>query len=165
MTAVPFLSALSETGKNEDLSPYYLQELPSYYSRSVFVSQSAKIGVSLKTTNNDLAFGGVTVYDSSAQIDQFPLTYSLKETDPCGTFLLKNKFVYSPYADLSQVKNISSYTGLPDTSVLESIGPDLRINGGRNFSLRFELGWRLRRLPYGSYGKGLFEDIEAAIMF
>ena len=73
-------------------------------------------------------------------------------------------FFYT-YADLSQVKNISSYTGLPDTSVLESIGPDLRINGGRNFSLRFELGWRLRRLPYGSYGKGLFEDIEAAIMF
>lgn len=279
-TAVPYLNpGLDETGKNEGVSLSYKQRFSYYASSSLTLSQSLGLGYDLKTTNNDLAFGGVQVFASAAQIDQFPLYYSLKEKDRYGSSSLDNRLVYSPghmspdnsdssfaaiftgaksryiydnlnllrrqilplnasfsssldfqaasanllyteqlaaggiytapgyspdtatgsrgvilreelnlpplniapaifngakayyplpvnlglfwsYADLSQAQNVTSYTGLPDTAVLESIGPDLRMDVAGRFSLRFELGWRLRHLPYGSYGKGLFEDLE-----
>ena len=274
-TAVPYLNpGLNETGQNEGISLYYKQRFGYYASSAVTLSQSLGIGYDLKTTNNNLAFGGVTVFASAAQADQFPLYYSLKEKDAYGSSSVDDRLVYSPghmtpdnsdssfagiftgtkshyiydnlnmsrtqalpfgasfyssmdfqvasanllyteqlasgglytapgyspdtatgsrgvilreelnlppvniapallvkyplpanlglfwtYSDLSQVQNVTSYTGLPDTSVLESVGPDLRMDIAGHLSLRFELGWRLRRLPYGSYGKGLFEDI------
>jgi hemolysin activation/secretion protein len=63
------------------------------------------------------------------------------------------------YADLSSVDNVSGITGIPNTAVIESTGVSLHTVIARHFDLRFALGWKLRHDPYGSYGKGLFEDI------
>jgi outer membrane protein assembly factor BamA len=69
------------------------------------------------------------------------------------------------YADLSSVSNVSGYTGLPSTAVIASTGVKLHADISKYLDLRFALGWRLRHMPYGSYGKGLFEDIVATAGF
>lgn len=270
-----------ELGRNSQVSLYYKQELPYFINNGLTIKQTLGLGYDFKTTNNNLAFGGAQVFQATAQVDQFPVFYSMSEQDPFGVTNLNNRFVLSPggfnpdnsdasfssiyagtrskyeydelnlsrlerlpsgfgfyssanfqiasgnllyteqlaagglytvpgyltdtatgsrgiiikeelnlpslniapvlfygtkvpyrnnslpvtlslfftYADLSSVNNVSSSTGLPDTSVLESIGPELKMDVNGYLSLDFALGWRLRHLPLGSYGKGLFEDV------
>ena len=286
-TASPRINQyFNELGRNSQASAYYKQKLPSASFGNLSLNQTAGLGYDFKTTNSNLAFGGIQVFNSTAQTDQFPVFYKLAETDPYGITKLNNRFVLSPggfnpdnstsafkdiysgtsasyvydnlslsrtqllpfgfsllsaadyqianhnllyseqlaaggmysapgyfadsalgsrgvmlneqinlppvniapvfqgtvaayknnplpvylsafwdYADLSSVKNESSYTGLPDTSVLASIGGKLKADIGSNLSLNFALGWRLRSVPYGVYGKGLFEDIAVEARF
>lgn len=280
-TASPHMdSHFNELGRNSQVSLYYKQGLPYYIHNGFVIKQTVGLGYDFKTTNNNLVFGGVQVFQGVAQIDQFPVFYSFFEKDPYGMISLANRFVLSPgdfnadnsdasfnsiypdtrskyeydnlnlsrleylpfgfsfyssadfqaasrnliyteqlaagglytvqgyltdtatgsrgvilreelnlppvniapvfqgtvpayrnaplpvslglfwtYADLSSVNNVSASTGLPDTSVLESVGPELKMDIKGYLSLDFALGWRLRHLPYGSYGKGLFEDV------
>jgi hemolysin activation/secretion protein len=280
-TASPYINRyFSELGRNAQASVYYKQELPSFYIGKASFNQTAGAGYDFKTTNNNLAFGGLQVFQGTAQIDQFPLFYKLSEADSLGITSLSNRFVISPgdmnadnstasfntiyagtrsnyiydniyisrqeylplgtriisginfqdanhnllyseqlaaggiysapgyspdaatgskgvmlneelklpavniapvfqgtvpayknapllvglglfwdYADLSAVDNVTDITGLPNTAVLESAGVSLHTVIGGHFDLRFALGWKLRHAPYGTYGKGLFEDI------
>jgi hemolysin activation/secretion protein len=276
-TASPYINQyFSELGRNAQVSLYYKQQLPSFRTGKVSFNQTIGIGYDFKTTNDNLAFGGLQVFQGTAQIDQFPVFYDITESDPYGITSLNNRFVLSPggfnadnstasfnsiyagtssnyiydninisrtqymplgtqiasgvdfqaanhnllyseqmaaggiysapgyspdtatgsrgvmlneefklppvnivsalrltgsnaipvrfglfwdYADLSSVDNVSAVTGLPDTAVLESAGVSLHTVIGGHFDLRFALGWRLRHMPYGAYGKGLFEDI------
>ncbi|MHB1647076.1 MAG: ShlB/FhaC/HecB family hemolysin secretion/activation protein [bacterium] len=280
-TASPYINQyFSELGRNAQVSVYYKQELPSFRINRASFKQTLGIGYDFKTTNNNLAFGGLQVFQGTAQIDQFPVFYNITESDPYGITSLNNRFVISPgdmnadnstasfntiyagtrsdyiydnidlsrteytplgtqivsginfqtanhnllyseqmaaggiysapgyspdtatgsrgvilneelklppvniapvfqgtvpayrnaplpvrfglfwdYADLSSVDNVSGITGMPDTAVLESAGVSLHTVIAGHFDLRFALGWKLRHMPYGSYGKGLFEDI------
>ncbi len=54
---------------------------------------------------------------------------------------------------------------MPSTAVIASTGVKLHADIAGYLDLRFALGWRLRHMPYGSYGKGLFEDIVATVGF
>ena len=69
------------------------------------------------------------------------------------------------YADLSSVSSVSTQIGMPSTAVLESTGVKLHATVAGYLDIRFALGWRLRHMPYGSYGKGLFEDIVVSAEF
>ena len=73
--------------------------------------------------------------------------------------LLVRPGLFWDYADLSSVDNVSGITGMPDTAVLESAGVSLHIQISGYLDLRLAFGWKLRHMPYGIYGKGLFEDI------
>ena len=280
-TASPYINQyFSELGRNAQLSIYYKQELSSFSIGGASFNQSTGIGYDFKTTNNNLAFGGLQVFQGTAQIDQFPLFYKLSETDSLGITSLNNRFVISPgdmnadnstasfntiyagtrsnyiydniyisrqeylplgaqivsginfqtanhnllyseqlaaggiysapgyspdaatgsrgvilneelklppiniapvfqgtipayadtplfvrpglfwdYADLSSVDNVAGITGMPNTAVLESAGVSLHMLMAGYLDLRLAFGWKLRHMPYGSYGKGLFEDI------
>ena len=280
-TASPYINQyFSELGRNAQASVYYKQQLSSFALGGISFKQTAGIGYDFKTTNNNLAFGGLQVFQGTAQIDQFPLFYKFSETDSSGITSLSNRFVISPgdmnadnstasfntiyagtrsnyiydniyisrqehlplgtqivsginfqaanhnllyseqlaaggiysapgyspdaatgsrgvilneelklppvniapvfqgtvpayadapllvrpglfwdYADLSSVDNVTGITGMPDTAVLESAGVSLHMQIAGYLDLRLAFGWKLRHMPYGSYGKGLFEDI------
>ena len=271
-TAVPYINKyFSELGRNAQASVYYKQELPLVSVNGIILKQTAGLGYDLKTTNNNLAFGGVQVFSGTAQIDQLPVFYKISEADPYGLTVFNNRLVISPgdmnadnstasfntiypgtrsdylydnallsrteflplktdivsslncqianhnllyseqlaagglyslpgyapdavtgskgiilneefklppvgfsafnipsilrlglfwdYADLSSVENVSAVTGLPNTAVLASTGVIMHMEVANYLDLRFALGWRLRHMPQGSYGKGLSADI------
>ena len=273
-TASPSINRyFSELGRNAQVSIYYKQNLNTFNIGTLSLGQSVGIGYDFKTTNNNLAFESIQVFNGVAQIDQFPLFYRLTEHDPYGYTSLNNRLVISPgdmnadnstssfntiyagtrsdyiydnisllrhedlpsgtafvssliyqtanhnllyseqlsaggiysspgyaadaisgskgvmlneefklprfnfsgsvtrlslfwdYADLSSVSNVSDYTGLPSTAVIASTGVKLHADISKYLDLRFALGWRLRHMPYGSYGKGLFEDIVVTVGF
>jgi hemolysin activation/secretion protein len=58
--------------------------------------QTLQFGYDFKTTNNNLAFGGTEVSRTSAEIDQFPVTYAANLTDRYGASSFSTSIVYSP---------------------------------------------------------------------
>src|SRR5262249_10010472 len=70
--AVPQLGALNEVGVNGQASLRYIMPLRG---RPQF-SHELQVGYDFKTSNNNLDFGGVTVSNTTTEIDQFPLIYS-----------------------------------------------------------------------------------------
>jgi hemolysin activation/secretion protein len=58
--------------------------------------QTLQFGYDFKTTNNNLAFGGTEVSRTSAEIDQFPVTYAANLTDRYGASSFNTSIVYSP---------------------------------------------------------------------
>ena len=84
-TAVPSINPdFQELGRNAQASAYYKQELAERRWKRVILKQTIGIGYDFKTTNTNLAFGGVQVFQGTAQIDQFPIFYSLTENDSYG---------------------------------------------------------------------------------
>jgi hemolysin activation/secretion protein len=79
-------------GKSGQASFRYNKNLP----RTAHFLQVISAGYDFKTTNNNLAFGGDTVSRDTAEIDQFPVEYSVNYTDRLGTSSLITNLVYSP---------------------------------------------------------------------
>ena len=73
-----------ELGRNAQASAYYKQELAERRWKQATLKQTIGVGYDFKTTNTNLAFGGVQVFQGTAQIDQFPIFYSLTENDSYG---------------------------------------------------------------------------------
>lgn len=59
-------------------------------------SEQIHFGFDFKRTNNDLAFGGTQVYDTSTNVEQFLLIYDATRRDAFGQTAIENQFVYSP---------------------------------------------------------------------
>jgi hemolysin activation/secretion protein len=59
-------------------------------------SQRLHIGFDYKRTNNDLAFGGSQVNNTSTNVEQFLLIYDATRRDSYGQTVIENQFVYSP---------------------------------------------------------------------
>ncbi|HSZ52977.1 MAG TPA: ShlB/FhaC/HecB family hemolysin secretion/activation protein [Caulobacteraceae bacterium] len=55
-----------------------------------------EIGYDYKVTNNNLQFFGFTIIKGDLQVDQFPITVDLTETDRQGQTTLENDLVLSP---------------------------------------------------------------------
>lgn len=55
-----------------------------------------QIGYDYKATNNNLQFFGFTIIKGELQVDQFPITVDLTETDRHGQTTLENDLVLSP---------------------------------------------------------------------
>ena len=85
-------SGFDESGQSGQASLRYIHPLPG----PSWLRQQIAFGYDYKTTNNNLAFGGVTVFASQAEVDQFPFIYSATETDPLGRTGFDNHFVVSP---------------------------------------------------------------------
>jgi len=59
-------------------------------------SQRIHFGFDYKRTNNDLAFGGTQVNNSSTNVEQFLLIYDATRQDSYGQTVIENQFIYSP---------------------------------------------------------------------
>ena len=92
-TSTPNIGAdFGYQGKSGQAGTRYSFALPRTHK---FV-ESLQIGFDFKFTNNNLAFGGTQVSRTSAEIDQFPVSYAFNMTDPYGSSSCSNTFVYSP---------------------------------------------------------------------
>ncbi|MDO8290314.1 MAG: ShlB/FhaC/HecB family hemolysin secretion/activation protein [Parvibaculum sp.] len=61
-----------------------------------WLNQEVQGGFDYKTTNNNLDFGGVSVFSASQDVAQFLLKYSATAGDTWGVTTLQNDLVYSP---------------------------------------------------------------------
>ncbi len=88
-------------------------------------SQDVQIGYDFKTTNNNLEFGGVSIFADTAQIDQFPIIYDASLSDPYGQTGFQNQLVLSPGGLTSANNNAAFELLVPGSSanyVYDSIG-------------------------------------------
>lgn len=103
--AVPAIgSAFNEAGISGQASLRYTHPLPG----PSWLKHDIQLGYDFKTTNTNLQFGGVSVFQSVAEIDQFPLTYQANVTDPFGRTGIENDLVISP-GNLSQENNNAAF--------------------------------------------------------
>lgn len=61
-----------------------------------WLSQELRAGFDFKTTDNNLDFGGVSIFAATQEVNQFLLTYTATATDNTGVTTLSNDLVYSP---------------------------------------------------------------------
>ena len=80
------------TGVTGTLSPRYNVILPAMFG----VHQTFSIGYDYKSTNNNILFGGVNVFPSTSQIDQFSAIYSGNLADVLGSTSATLTLVGSP---------------------------------------------------------------------
>lgn len=60
------------------------------------MTHSVSLGYDFKRTNNDILFGGQSVFNSTSEINQVSLTYSANRPDPKGSTFLTLQVVASP---------------------------------------------------------------------
>jgi len=90
-------TVFGETGTSGQASIRHVHPLPRLtFSATVELTGTLQIGYDFKTTNNNLEFGGLQVFASHAEIDQFPLIYDATLIDPYGQTAFQNQFVFSP---------------------------------------------------------------------
>jgi len=86
-----------QTGQTGQASLRYVHTLPSLLpAPGIVITQSVAAGYDFKTSNNNLEFGGDSVFFAQTVIEQFPLLYTLSETDPAGQTALSDTIVLSP---------------------------------------------------------------------
>ncbi|MBB2188347.1 ShlB/FhaC/HecB family hemolysin secretion/activation protein, partial [Gluconacetobacter liquefaciens] len=89
--------SLGQTGHSGQASLRYIHDLPTLrLGPHVRLTEDIQVGFDFKTTNNTLEFGGVRVFDSHAEVDQFPILYNAAMTDPYGQTTFQNQLVLSP---------------------------------------------------------------------
>ncbi|HTU53257.1 MAG TPA: ShlB/FhaC/HecB family hemolysin secretion/activation protein [Acetobacteraceae bacterium] len=90
-------SDFTEPGRSGQASLRYVHTLPRLaLPGGLGLTEDVQLGYDFKTTNNDLEFGGVSVFTGQAEIDQFPLIYDATLTDPYGQTVFQNQLVLSP---------------------------------------------------------------------
>ncbi|MBW4089635.1 MAG: ShlB/FhaC/HecB family hemolysin secretion/activation protein [Proteobacteria bacterium] len=85
-------SGFASVGHSGQASLRYDRHLPTL-GRLV---QQVSFGYDFKTSDNNIAFGGTTVFGSSAEIDQFPVIYSATLPDRFGETTVIPRIVLSP---------------------------------------------------------------------
>ena len=106
-----------DPGHSGQASLRYVHPLPRIaLASSVSLSQDVQIGYDFKSTNNALEFGGVQVFASDVEIDQFPVVYDLAQTDPYGQTNLTDQFVYSPGGISGDNDNAAFRNAVPHSS-------------------------------------------------
>ncbi len=106
-----------ETGESGQASLRFLQALPRVsWSNGLELTQELQAGYDFKTTNNDLEFGGVQVFGSRIEVDQFPLSYDGTLSDPFGQTALDNRLIYSPGGLTGANDSASFESSLPGSS-------------------------------------------------
>lgn len=80
------------TGVTGTASPRYNMLLPKMWG----ITQALSFGYDFKTTNNDILFGGVSVFPSTSEVDQFSATYNGGLADPYGSTNATLQIVGSP---------------------------------------------------------------------
>jgi hemolysin activation/secretion protein len=144
----------NDLGRSGQASFRYVRTLPN----TSWLTQDVQLGYDFKTTNSNLEFGGFSVFASSAQIDQFVITYDGSETDPYGETALENDFILSP----------GGITGANTTAAFETIVPYAtanyvygRIGFTRTTYLPYHFSWVARVLAQFS-NKNLLESEQLA---
>ncbi len=99
----------SNLGRSGQASFRYVHTLPSFS----WLSGDLEAGYDFKTTNSNLEFGGFQIFNNSAQINQFVLTYDGNERDSYGQTAVENDLIISP----------GGLTGANTTNAFESLVP------------------------------------------
>lgn len=81
-----------EVGHSLQLSLRYEKDLPDLGP----MAQQFQVGFDYKRSDNNLAFGGTSVFASATDIDQFLLLYGGSMLDPYGQTAFTNRLVASP---------------------------------------------------------------------
>ena len=90
-------TAFDEDGNSGQASLRYVHPLPALsLGQGIGLSHDIQIGFDFKSTNNNLEFGGIQVFASAVEVDQFPIVYEATETDGWGQTALENTLVLSP---------------------------------------------------------------------
>ncbi|GBR10107.1 ShlB/FhaC/HecB family hemolysin secretion/activation protein [Asaia siamensis] len=88
---------MGQTGHSGQASLRYIHDLPTLsLGRKMRLIQDIQIGFDFKTTNNTLEFGGISVFDSQAEVAQFPIVYNAAMNDPWGQTTFQNQLISSP---------------------------------------------------------------------
>jgi len=106
-----------QTGNSGQASLRYVHAFPAIaLGTALHLSQDVQIGYDFKTTNNNLEFGGVSIFAATAQIDQFPIIYDATSIDPYGQTAFQNQLVLSPGNLTSANKNAAFQRLVPGSS-------------------------------------------------
>lgn len=92
------------TGVTGTVSPRYNMILPTVWG----IHQIFSIGFDYKSTNNNILFGGVNVFPTTSQVDQFVAVYSGNLADPFGSTSATLTLVGSP-GGLSSLNNDAAF--------------------------------------------------------
>ena len=86
-------SNFGQVGRNYQASIRYQHDLPAFLTG---LTHQLEFGFDYKNANNNLAFGGTSVYANATDVDQFVLSYNATLVDGWGQSALKNDLVYGP---------------------------------------------------------------------
>lgn len=82
----------NERGHSGQVSLRYVHNFHTLkFSPFVLLTSDIQLGYDFKASNNNLEFGGVRVFDSTAEIDQFPIIFDTTETDRTGQTVFQNE--------------------------------------------------------------------------
>ncbi|MBW0003530.1 MAG: ShlB/FhaC/HecB family hemolysin secretion/activation protein [Hyphomicrobiales bacterium] len=91
--SVPRLAnTFNQVGLTDQISARYIKRLPVWEN----FTEEAQFGFDFKRTNNNLAFGGLQINNTSTEVDQFVGQYSATYVDPWGSTSLTADGYYSP---------------------------------------------------------------------
>jgi hemolysin activation/secretion protein len=82
----------NNTGHAAQISIRFVHEIPI----SSWLNGDIQLGYDYKVTNNNLQFFGFSIIKGDLQVDQFPITLNLTETDRRGQTAMENDLVLSP---------------------------------------------------------------------
>lgn len=94
-----------QVGQSTQLSMRYEKSLPMIGT----LSQRIKLGFDYKRSDNNLAFGGTSIFASATNVEQFSLTYDGTREDAYGQTAIENQFFYSP-GGMSDSNNTAVFT-------------------------------------------------------
>ncbi|MBP2232622.1 hemolysin activation/secretion protein [Azospirillum agricola] len=89
-------SGFDQTGRSSQLSARYAVPLPKWTLDAGTLRQGVQVGVDWKRSNNNLDFGGTSVFRSSTDIAQAVAAYDASLADGWGATALNASLVYSP---------------------------------------------------------------------
>ena len=95
---------VNTTGVTGTASPRYNMLLPTVWG----IRQTLSLGYDFKSTNNNVLFGGISVFPSTSEVDQFSATYSGGLADPFGATNATLTIVGSP-GGLTPLNNTTAF--------------------------------------------------------
>ncbi len=97
-------SLITTTGHSDYASLRYSHPLPALGP----LTQTLTVGYDFKSTNNDILFGGISVFPTTTEIDQFLAIYGATLPDALGSTNLTVTLVGSP-GGLTQLNNTATF--------------------------------------------------------
>ncbi|WP_249110556.1 ShlB/FhaC/HecB family hemolysin secretion/activation protein [Neokomagataea anthophila] len=92
-----YAAYFNQAGHSGQASIRYIHDFPALrLGENITVKQDIQFGYDFKTTDNTLEFGGVRVFGSNAEVNQFPIVYDAAMTDHYGHTNFSNTLVFSP---------------------------------------------------------------------
>jgi hemolysin activation/secretion protein len=102
-------SLVETAGHNDYASLRYQHALPGFQVRGFGpLTQTLTFGYDFKSTNNNILFGGLSVFPSTTEIDQFLAIYGASVPDAWGSTHLTVTLVGSP-GGLTQLNNTATF--------------------------------------------------------
>jgi hemolysin activation/secretion protein len=102
-------SLVETAGHNDYASLRYQHALPGFAVRGVgALTQTLTLGYDFKSTNNNILFGGISVFPSTTEVDQFLAIYGASLPDAWGSTHVTVTLVASP-GGLTQLNNTATF--------------------------------------------------------